>query len=45
MLRWSGGRSVTSLSSKYILPSEGDRRPEIQFNKVVLPQPEGPRRA
>jgi hypothetical protein len=41
--RW-GGVEVMSRSSKRIVPAEGAVKPAIIRRRVVLPQPEGPRR-
>jgi len=45
MLRFSGGRAVTSLPSKSTLPWLGVSRPEMMFSMVVFPQPLEPSRA
>ena len=42
MLRFCVVCVVTSTPSNRILPREGVTMPEIKFNSVVLPQPDGP---
>lgn len=44
VFRLFGGSWVTSLSSKAMLPLVGSMKPAIMRRRVVLPQPEGPRR-
>src|SRR5947209_8528804 len=43
--RRSGGRAVTSWPSTRMRPRSGDSKPAIRRRAVVLPLPEGPRRA
>ena len=42
MSRSAGATCVTSRSLIEIVPEVTDSRPAIMFNKVDLPQPEGP---
>ena len=41
----TGFKDVTFLSSNKISPFDGFINPEIIFNNVVFPQPEGPNNA
>ena len=45
MLRFSGGRAVTSVPLYNTRPRVGVSRPEMMLSSVVLPQPEGPKSA
>jgi hypothetical protein len=42
MLRFSGGRLVTSLSLNQTRPDVASSKPEMILRIVVLPEPEGP---
>ena len=39
-----GGREIISSLNNFIFPSVMSSNPAISLNKVVFPQPEGPRR-
>ena len=45
MLRFWVDSGVMSTLSNRIFPRDGVTMPEIRFNSVVLPQPDGPSRA
>src|SRR5580704_1728435 len=42
--RWFAGKCVMSRPAKFTLPELGVSSPAIMRNKVVLPQPDGPRK-